>query len=384
VASVFLVNGQTARVQVTGFLTTDVGEFPLTVRPRDLSVTIPRATALSRYSGTAAGGTEVAIYGFNFTADTAVTFGGVSATSVTVLDPGYLTAVIPAHAPGIVDIAVSNSVGSGLLAGAFTYVTAPLSPACVASASTLCLNSGRFRVQVAWRVPAQGTFGLATAVPITGDTGSFWFFSDNNLELVLKVVDGRAFNNKFWVFYGALSNVEYTITVTDTATQAVQTYFNPSGTLASVADTAAFDGGPAPVEAASKVQGPRSKVSEVSKQAKAAGAACVPSATALCLNGSRFKVEVSWRVPAQGTSGVGFAVPLTTDTGYFWFFSANNIELVLKVVDGRAFNEKFWVFYGALSNVEYTITVTDTATGAVRTYVNPFGQLASVADTAAF
>jgi hypothetical protein len=53
-------------------------------------------------------------------------------------------------------------------------------------------------------------------------------------------------------------------------------------------------------------------------------------------------------------------------------------------VDGRAFNEKFWVFYGALSNVEYTITVTDTATGAVRTYVNPFGQLASVADTAAF
>jgi len=77
-------------------------------------------------------------------------------------------------------------------------------------------------------------------------------------------------------------------------------------------------------------------------------------------------------------------VPLTSDTGYFWFFSANNIELVIKAVDGRAFNNKFWVFYGALSNVEYTITVTDTLTGAVKTYVNPFGQLASVADTAAF
>ena len=56
----------------------------------------------------------------------------------------------------------------------------------------------------------------------------------------MKVLDGRAFNNKFWVFYGALSNVEYTVTVTDTQTGAVKTYFNSQGNLASVADTAAF------------------------------------------------------------------------------------------------------------------------------------------------
>lgn len=40
--------------------------------------------------------------------------------------------------------------------------------------------------------------------------------------------------------------------------------------------------------------------------------------------------------------------------------------------------------YGALTNVEYTITVTDTETGAVKTYFNPQGQLASRADTSAF
>ncbi len=45
---------------------------------------------------------------------------------------------------------------------------------------------------------------------------------------------------------------------------------------------------------------------------------------------------------------------------------------------------KFWVFYGALSNVEYTLTVTDTQTGAVKTYKNLSGQFASVADTEAF
>ena len=53
-------------------------------------------------------------------------------------------------------------------------------------------------------------------------------------------------------------------------------------------------------------------------------------------------------------------------------------------MDTRAVNNFFWVFYGALSNVEYTITVTDTLTGRTKTYFNPQGQLASVADTASF
>ncbi len=116
----------------------------------------------------------------------------------------------------------------------------------------------------------------------------------------------------------------------------------------------------------------------------AEAAPCIPDATSLCLNQSRFKVQVTWSVPSQGTSGIGNGVALTGDTGEFWFFSANNIELVVKVVDGRAFNNKFWVFYGALSNVQYTITVTDTTSGAIKTYVNPNGNLASVADVTAF
>jgi subtilisin-like proprotein convertase family protein len=119
-------------------------------------------------------------------------------------------------------------------------------------------------------------------------------------------------------------------------------------------------------------------------QLVAAAAPCVAGPSALCLNSGRFKVQVAWQVPSQGTSGAGTAVPLTTDTGYFWFFSSNNVELVIKVVDGRAVNGKFWVFYGALSNVQYTITVTDSLTGDVRTYVNPDGNQASVADVSAF
>ena len=57
---------------------------------------------------------------------------------------------------------------------------------------------------------------------------------------------------------------------------------------------------------------------------------------------------------------------------------------MIKVLDARVINGHFWVFYGALSNVEYTITVTDTETGAVRQYHNPQDRMASFADTEAF
>ncbi len=110
---------------------------------------------------------------------------------------------------------------------------------------------------------------------------------------------------------------------------------------------------------------------------------CAPDATHLCLNANRFLVEVAWTVPSLG-SGAGQAMPLTADTGGFWFFSNSNLELVVKVLDGRAVNHHFWVFYGGLSDVDYTLTVTDTATGARETYTNPAHRLASAADVSAF
>ena len=110
--------------------------------------------------------------------------------------------------------------------------------ACASDSKTLCLNGGRFKVRVDWTSPTSS--GTGNAVPVTADTGEFWFLSNNNVELVLKVVDGTTFNSHFWVFYGALSDLEYTITVTDTTSGAVKTYHNPQGTTASVADVNAF------------------------------------------------------------------------------------------------------------------------------------------------
>jgi hypothetical protein len=73
------------------------------------------------------------------------------------------------------------------------------------------------------------------------------------------------------------------------------------------------------------------------------------------------------------------------DSGLLWFFHPDNWEMLVKVLDGCALNEHFWVFAAATTTVEYTLRVTDTATGEVREYLNAAGTPASaLTDTEAF
>ncbi len=113
---------------------------------------------------------------------------------------------------------------------------------------------------------------------------------------------------------------------------------------------------------------------------------CLSTSTALCLNQNRFRVETHWRT-RRGEEGSGQALPLTTDTGYFWFFTDQNVEVFVKVIDACAlpgFNN-FWVFSGGMTDVEVSMTVTDTATGIDKVYTNDLGTpFAPIQDTAAF
>ncbi|HEX4963931.1 MAG TPA: hypothetical protein VF173_24105 [Thermoanaerobaculia bacterium] len=251
---------------------------------------------------------------------------------------------------------------------------------CQPGPTTLCLNNGRFKVEAVWK-DFSGHTGSGQTLPLTGDTGAFWFFAPTNIEVILKVLDGRSLNGNFWIYFGALSNVEYTLTITDTATGAVKTYHNPSGTFASTGDTNALPGNSA--SNAVSASPARSQLLPLPASTPKGKSACEAGPTALYLNGGRFRVEIAWKDFA-GRTGTGQAAPLTDDTGTFWFFDAANVEVVAKVLDGRTLNGKWWFFFGALSNVEYTITLTDTATGAVKTYRNPAGRFASEGDTAAF
>lgn len=112
---------------------------------------------------------------------------------------------------------------------------------CVSDAHTLCLRGGRFQVRVAWALAGGGS-GLGSATPLpTGGSGLFWFFGPDNLELLVKVLDGCADNDRYWVFTGPATTLQYVLTVNDTRTGKVRVYFHPQG-LASPAlsDTEAF------------------------------------------------------------------------------------------------------------------------------------------------
>ena len=113
---------------------------------------------------------------------------------------------------------------------------------------------------------------------------------------------------------------------------------------------------------------------------------CTTHATTLCLGGGRFQVRAHWEIPDKGESGEGSAVSLTADSGYFWFFGAANVELVVKVLNAcSGENGHYWVFAGGLTNVGVTLTVTDMQSGAVQPYVNPAGTaFMPVQDTKAF
>jgi hypothetical protein len=108
----------------------------------------------------------------------------------------------------------------------------------------------------------------------------------------------------------------------------------------------------------------------------------------LCLGGGgRFEIKVEW-VDFSGNAGSGRRVggPAgTSDSGLFYFFDADNWEVLIKVLDGCGFNGHYWVFAAATTNVAYTITVTDTAAGRDRVYSNPLGTAAAaITDVEAF
>lgn len=258
--------------------------------------------------------------------------------------------------------------------------------ACREEHGALCLDDGRFRVRTAWKAPV-AEVGDAGELPLTPDTGAFWFFDPDNVELIVKAIDGGGTNGHEWLFYGALSNVEYSLDVTDSRTGEARRYFNPAGRFASTGDILAFPSGIAAAELSSLASsGDQDAVPQRASATQAnfgSSGSCGATPDRFCILEGRFAVEATWR-DFHGNTGTARAGTLTDDTGYFWFFNEANVEIVVKAIDGAAYNGQFWIYFGALSNVEYTIRVTDTVTDAVREYRNPLGRFASFGDIAAF
>ena len=280
--------------------------------------------------------------------------------------------------------------------------------ACRAVEEFLCLREDRFEVQVHWKNNEQaGDYGVGSTVPVevSDESGLFWFFNPANIDLVVKVLDGRALNANHWVFFGALSDVEYWITVRDVVGGVKRTYHNTQGRICGQNDTEAFP--QSAVAAVAALAGESGSMGSAGVDLlrtealpfEAAGAAlpvhggghCEPGPERLCVLDNRFSLEVRFIDPNESSPGVDpekAAVVLpsltTAETGFFWFFNPSNIELAAKVLDGRALNGRFWLLYGGVSDIEYTLTVTDTVTGVSESYRNEPGSICGEVDTETF
>ena len=244
-----------------------------------------------------------------------------------------------------------------------------------ASESTLSTAPGEdFRISLAARDQRTGRTSAGLAVAHTDDFA--WFSlpeltgNTDNPEVFVKVVDGRAVNGDFWVFYGGLTDVEYTLSVTQTSTSLVRAYFKAAGSPCGAFDTEAFAhaNGPAPPAAAV--------------------ATCAADSDLFLNPGRSFTVRLTATDPRTGRTTSGVAAIENESFGTFSLpaFTGNlsNPEVFVKIVDGRPVNGDFWVFYGGLTDVEYTLTVTDAVTGAGHEYEKPAGSPCGGFDTATF
>ena len=146
-----------------------------------------------------------------------------------------------------VNLLLQNPGGGASLgtSGATLTITDNEQRPCVAGERVLCLGeNNRFEVKVHW-MDFAGNMDDAIAVTIgKRDSGLFYFFDQNNIEMLVKVLNGCGINNRFWVFYAATTNVAFHVEVRDTVTGFVKSFDNSLGTSAPPVNDTDFEACP--------------------------------------------------------------------------------------------------------------------------------------------
>ena len=155
---------------------------------------------------------------------------------ITTAQPG-LVAVYHLDANGNDAIAGHN----GTVTGTAAFLSAPVTASCTTSATSLCIGSSHYAVNVKW-LTTDGTTGVGTVVPgFSADSGLFWFFGATNWELLVKLIDGCPLSATKWFFSAATTDQHYEAIVTKVTTGETNRYFNYLGVASpSNNDTNAF------------------------------------------------------------------------------------------------------------------------------------------------
>ena len=288
---------------------------------------------------------------------------------------------------------------------------------CEETADTECMAAGRFAVRASYRHPDGVRSGQARIRDgYLGDTAAlFYFFSADNPELLVKVLDGCAANGHYWVFGSAGTDLEYEVEIADAKDGGVIRYARDASDPL-ISDTSAFRCEAASGVAGSSLEWRRAYGGEAEDELVQHGQtqwlgvyggealeAPPPAGTPLpvdaevgysrcfdynawaCMEDGKFHVEVRYRLPEgrepplrrvgnaacsgywepsnyhRLPGGCGWVRDATIgdNAALFYFFSWDNPEVLVKVLDGCAVNGHYWVFGSAATDLEHRVEVHD-------------------------
>ena len=291
-------------------------------------------------------------------------------------------------------ILAANSDGFSVPSGIAEVRTFAAEPSCLVTPHRLCLMDGRYAVTTIFESEHfTGARHAAHAVPDGPRTGSFWFFDSRNLEISVEMIDGSGINGHIWVNAGGLSNLEYRVRVVDTVTGESRDYVHPTDDLCGISDRRAFLTPLASTAPPVKAEPdpisqrlPRLRIEKdpfrPSWQPMKLGCREAEDSQ-LSLLGRRFQLSLRWR-DDDGT--VHEAMPRydSDNTGFFVTGEPDLADWAVKILDGRFFNQHFWLFWTPLSGRESWLQVTDTWTGKERRVYQARGASCGHVDTVAF
>ena len=252
-------------------------------------------------------------------------------------------------------------------------------------------------------------------------SGLLYFFERENVEILVKVLDGCAINGHRWVFIAPVTDLGFRLTIRELGPYAANrrqhwqydskrrpqsryedsSFGNPKGrTARTVSDTTAFPCSTAEVAAAKATAafaeggagapaiGARlatTPTGPASATRLAAGATtdCTPSGPALTLSGG-YTVSMCYETSAGAVGQARDWGLASSQSALLYFFDRNNVEVLIKVLDGCGVNGHRWVFVAPVTDLAFNLHVESPA-GERWIHRNRLGQTADAAgDTSAF
>jgi hypothetical protein len=352
------------RVELSSLITLAPCTLPtITTQPSDKTVNSNQAAALSIVVGAGA---------------TVKWFRGTVGDTTTQIGTGTNTNTPPLTANTQFWAQVTNTCGS-ISSRQVTVTVQQL-------AELITVLNNRFYVQVRYinqfeKPPREGRLlGRSLFSSSISETAIFTFGDPLVVELMVRLSDARPFDDKIHLYLGGLSDVEFYIVVTDSLSGIVKEYHKEANKLLGEIDRTTY---PAAVSLSGGLDALRNATTLFpSPQAEVS--------TIRLLN-NRFEVRMRYRNQFANPVDEGYmnarsiASSPTTETAVFFFGeNVGSVEWMVRFSDARPFAQRIDFFHGGLSDVEFTIEVTDTLKGIIREYSKPPFSLAGQVDRDSF